>query len=135
MALSDQHDQAITEAWLKEVGFLWHQVSRQPQKHWLLWLGDAVRARDNSLVSWEDIGVEIAGGSYAGADRPDGWFCWFRSDFGREISPVHPPSAPRPAFGGDRDRRGAVRPEVGPSEPPQRVVLQPGDGGAMAPRA
>ena len=33
----------ITEEWLKEVGFKWHQLARQPEKQWLLWLGDAVR--------------------------------------------------------------------------------------------
>jgi hypothetical protein len=70
----------ITEDWLREVGFKWHQLDRQPEKHWLLWIGDAVRARDHSLTSYEDIGIELAGGSYAGRDKAPGWFCWFRSD-------------------------------------------------------
>lgn len=70
----------ITEDWLREVGFKWHQLDRQPHKHWLLWLGDAIRAKDGSLTSYEDIGVEVAYGSYAGRDKPDGWFCWLRSD-------------------------------------------------------
>jgi len=29
----------LTEEWLKRVGFKWHQLDRQPDKHWLLWLG------------------------------------------------------------------------------------------------
>jgi hypothetical protein len=64
----------ISEDWLRAVGFKWHQMERQPDKHWLLWLGDAVRESDDSLLSYEDIGLELAPGF-------DGkWFCWFRSD-------------------------------------------------------
>jgi hypothetical protein len=67
----------ITEAWLKEVGFKWHQVNLQPDKHWLLWLGDAIRERDDSsFTSYEDIGIELA--RWLGDDPS--WFCWFRSD-------------------------------------------------------
>ena len=32
-------DLPLTEEWLKENGFKWHQFDRQPDKHWLLWLG------------------------------------------------------------------------------------------------
>jgi hypothetical protein len=73
-------NEPITEEWLRESGFKWHQLDRQPEKHWLLWLGAAVRARDGSLTSYEDIGIELASGAYAGRDRPPEWFCWFRSD-------------------------------------------------------
>lgn len=64
----------IDEDWLKEAGFKWHQFDRQPDKHWLLWCGDAIRAGDGSLTSYEDIGIEVAPG------RDGKWFCWFRSD-------------------------------------------------------
>ena len=48
----------ITEEWLREVGFKWHQFDRQPTKHWLLWLADTFPRRmfhDN-----EDFGIELA---------------------------------------------------------------------------
>ncbi len=32
----------ITEDWLYAVGFRWHQLDRQPNKQWLLWLGNAI---------------------------------------------------------------------------------------------
>lgn len=65
----------ITEEWLQSVGFRWHQLERQPSKHWLLWLGDAVRAKDGGLTATEDIGIELAESLGRG-----GWFCWFRAD-------------------------------------------------------
>lgn len=64
----------ISEDWLRLVGFKWHQLDRQPSKHWLLWCGDAVRAKDGSLTSYEDIGIELA------SNRDGSWFCWLRSD-------------------------------------------------------
>src|ERR1043165_4736773 len=63
----------ITEDWLKEVGFKWHELARSGGKHWLLWLGDAVRDR-NSMIDIEDLGIELA-------PAFDGrWHCWFRAD-------------------------------------------------------
>lgn len=62
----------ITEKWLKEVGFKWHQLDRQPDKHWLLWLGPAI---DDGMTSFEDLGIEVAP-----RYRSEGWFCWLRSD-------------------------------------------------------
>lgn len=67
-------DNQITEDWLTEVGFKWHQLDRQPDKHWLLWLGDTIRAKDDSLTSTEDLGIELA------PCRRDEWFCWLRGD-------------------------------------------------------
>lgn len=66
----------ITEDWLKEVGFKWHQLSRQPEKHWLLWLGDAVRD-GNGFASHEDLGVEVAQVNLGDDTR---WGCWLRAD-------------------------------------------------------
>lgn len=63
----------ICEEWLKTVGFKWHEFDRQNTKHWLLWLGDAVRG--SGMTSFEDIGIELAPVS-GGVD----WFCWLRSD-------------------------------------------------------
>lgn len=71
-------DEPITEEWLKESGFRWSHLDRQDSKHWLLWLGDAVREREGfCFTSYENIGIEIA------ANRNDPkWFCWFRSHAG-----------------------------------------------------
>jgi hypothetical protein len=64
----------ITEEWLKSVGFKWHQFDRQPDKQWLLWLGDPC-AHDT-----QDIGIELA-------PWKDGeWFCWLRSDTAHRYS-------------------------------------------------
>lgn len=62
----------LTEDWLREVGFKWHQHDRQPSKHWLLWLGDAI---PDHLVSFEDIGLELAPNR-----NGQQWFCWLRGD-------------------------------------------------------
>lgn len=67
-------DLPLTEEWLKENGFKWHQFARRPDKHWLLWLGHVM---NGGFASYEDIGVEVAPISVTG-DR--GWFCWLRSD-------------------------------------------------------
>jgi hypothetical protein len=70
----------IDEEWLKSVGFKWHQLDRQPSKHWLLWLGDAVRAQNgNSLTCYEDLGIELAPCGWSG-HPDDRWFCWLRGD-------------------------------------------------------
>lgn len=69
----------ITEDWLREVGFKWHQFERQPNKQWLLWLGDAMNG--GGFSSFEDIGVELAAGAYDHkCDDHDAWFCWLRGD-------------------------------------------------------
>jgi hypothetical protein len=74
----------ISEDWLRDVGFKWHQFDRQPNKQWLLWVGQA-------CGQWgcgtDDLGVELAPGSYdAVADDTDGWFCWLRSDASHRYS-------------------------------------------------
>jgi len=64
-------DALITEVWLHDVGFRWHQFERQPAKHWVLWLGASL---SDYMVSHQDLGVEVA-------QAFDGtWFCWIRSD-------------------------------------------------------
>ncbi len=68
----------ITEDWLRSVGFKWHQVERQPEKHWVLWLGGCLvdeQGRRELFTSFEDIGLELCSGAI-----DDRWFCWFRGD-------------------------------------------------------
>lgn len=74
----------ITEEWLKEVGFKWHQLERQPSKHWVLWLGGAVAGDEISFTSFDDIGIEVADMRYRNSAGDvvgrDAWFVWFRGD-------------------------------------------------------
>lgn len=62
-----------SEEWLASVGFKWHQLDRQPAKHWVLWLGGR-----RFLQSYEDLGVELAP-----SVRDGNWTRWLRSDFAR----------------------------------------------------
>lgn len=76
--------QGITEEWLASVGFRWHQMDRQPDKHWLIWCGGADGDR---ITSFEDIGVEVAPAWWKNRDGDDvgdvaKWHVWFRSDAG-----------------------------------------------------
>lgn len=71
-------DDFITAEWLASVGFKWHQFDRQPDKHWLLWLGAGLR-ETRRLSTIEDIGIELAPGVHRAGEDPD-WFCWLRSD-------------------------------------------------------
>lgn len=62
----------INEEWLRDSGFKWHQVDRQPGKHWLLWIGNVM----GCFSSFEDLGIEIA----ECQNKQREWFCWLRSD-------------------------------------------------------
>lgn len=75
---------AISEGWLKAIGFKWHEFERQNTKHWLLWLGHAL-GKDN-MATFEDIGVELAYGAYRGPNLCAAWFCWLRSDCSHRYS-------------------------------------------------
>lgn len=70
-----ERDELLTEDWLRAAGFKWHQLDRQPNKHWLLWLGEAMRG--GMFSSYEDLGIEVATTSGIGT-----WFCWLRDDAG-----------------------------------------------------
>ncbi len=63
-------DKPITEDWLREVGFKWHQIERQNEKQWLLWLGDA--CNESGRIDTQDLGIEVLSG-FHGDDR---WSCW-----------------------------------------------------------
>lgn len=67
-------DEPLTEEWLAKVGFCWHQLDRQPQRHWLMWL-DTERRWAN------EVGLELASGAIGGE-----WFCWLRSDTAHRYS-------------------------------------------------
>lgn len=74
----------ITEDWLKAAGFKWHQFDLQPDKHWLLWLGDALK-ESSRLTSFSDIGLELAPAWWKNRNDEDignvgAWHCWFRAD-------------------------------------------------------
>jgi hypothetical protein len=80
----DDEQLPITEEWLSAAGFKWHQLERQPHKHWLLWIG---RAMDNTgmFSDAEDLGVEVTPASWPNRGGEEvgfvsSWFCWLRSD-------------------------------------------------------
>lgn len=72
----------ITEERLREAGFQWHQLERQPDKHWGLWLGSAI---EDKLVSAEDLGIEVAPRWWKNSKGEQvgdvgTWHCWLRAD-------------------------------------------------------
>lgn len=67
----------ITEDWLRNVGFKWHEFERQGGKHWLLWLAGAFA---DGFTSFEDLGIELSSG------RDGTWFCWLRGDYSHRYS-------------------------------------------------
>lgn len=71
----------ITEDWLRSVHFKWQQLERQPERHWLLWIGDAAG------TTYEDLGIEVTSRV---PGEPESWFCWIRADYaGRYSRFVH----------------------------------------------
>lgn len=59
------NSQLITEDWLKESGFKWHQFDRQPNKQWLLWLAGVFA---DGFTGFEDLGIELS------ANHDGTWF-------------------------------------------------------------
>lgn len=76
---------ALSEDWLKEVGFYSSQQERQPFKHWKLLLGRAV---DGGMFSCPaDLYVEVtpawwinSGGARVQAGVGNPWHCWIGGD-------------------------------------------------------
>lgn len=88
MTTLPEADEAITEEWLNSVGFKWHQFDRQPDKHWLLWLGAAI---PDTLISFDDIGLELAPRWWKNRHGDDigqvgSWHCWLRGDTSHRYS-------------------------------------------------
>ncbi len=71
--------QPITEEWLRSAGFKWSQFDRQPEKHWTLWLGDALveevcGKRGRMFSGADELGIELA------PWMVEHWHCWLRAD-------------------------------------------------------
>lgn len=74
----------ITEEWLRESGFRWHQLDNQPGKQWVLWLGDICCAR--AFGCFDDLGIELAANSLKPEQELMEWFCWLRADYSHRYS-------------------------------------------------
>jgi hypothetical protein len=66
--------ESISEEWLASVGFKWHQLERQPAKHWVLWLGGRDFYSRTKIWAWNCPPPSVRDGN---------WTCWLRSDFAR----------------------------------------------------
>jgi hypothetical protein len=73
----------ITEQWLKENGFKWHDVERGG-KHWLLWIGGAVTENRSfgRTSSFEDFGIELS----KMRDGDSVWSLFYRADYAGRYS-------------------------------------------------
>lgn len=80
--MEPENNNLITDDWLREIGFRWHQMERQPNKHWVLALGDAVND-DRSFTCRDDLAIELTRSVYA-----DDIFynCWLRGDYSHRYS-------------------------------------------------
>jgi hypothetical protein len=76
---ADYQRLAISEDWLRGLGFKWETVDRDPNKHWTLGLGGAIEHGDSDNLMLElSIGLDGE------------WFCWVRADYcGRYTRFVH----------------------------------------------
>lgn len=83
--MAEPADLPITEEWLREQGFRWHQLDRQTEKHWVLWIGWAI---EGGFATYEDLGVELCDSwvNRAGERVLDHWTCWLRADYGGRYS-------------------------------------------------
>lgn len=79
---------AITEEWLRDCGFKWEQLDRQPSKNWLLWIGLACLDH-GQFQSPDSLGIQLCK-STSSAGGIDLWNCWIRSDIvGRYARLIH----------------------------------------------
>ncbi len=72
----------LTDEWLGNIGFKWHQGERQPTKHWRLFLGFAI---DEPWRGAGELAIEVAAHGF-GANRhgvdigaTGAFFCWVLS--------------------------------------------------------
>lgn len=73
----------ITEQWLRDTGFKWHEWDTQNTKQWVLWLGDAIQG---GWQSFEDLGVEVCNNLVGREEVYIDWFCWIRADTSHRYS-------------------------------------------------
>lgn len=74
----------ITEDLLRSWGFKWEQGERQPNKHWLLWLGSACLQYHDYRTDPDSLGIELSKCS-----PDDGtWYCWMRNDIAGRYSRI-----------------------------------------------
>lgn len=80
-------DKSISEDWLRGAGFKWHQIDRQPSKHWALWLSQCFDCgQPRRVASADDVGIEVAANAPVDGEGTVFWFCWLRSDLGGRYS-------------------------------------------------
>ena len=86
-------EETITEDWLRETGFRWHQIERQTAKQWLLWLGDVTGTRDDGkrrmFSCYEDLGIQVSATWLYENGFPVGiehWSCFVRADYAGRYS-------------------------------------------------
>lgn len=74
----------LTTKWLRDTGFKWHQLERQPSRHWLLWIGDCLPEHEppGRTMNSECFGVEVAKGDASAS----WWVVWFRADYAGRYS-------------------------------------------------
>jgi hypothetical protein len=88
VALMEGHRSAVheptplTEEFLRDVGFRWHQNELQPNKMWLLWIGGAMFSR-NGMASFDNFGLELSESTWEGERY---FSLWFRSDIAGRYS-------------------------------------------------
>lgn len=78
----------ITEDWLRDCGFKWEQHDRQPEKHWVLWIGLACLDYDRTVMP-DSLGIALS-------KVPDNilpeyqnlWHCWIRNDVAGRYSRI-----------------------------------------------
>lgn len=74
----------ITEDWLKENGFKWHEVERSG-KHWLLWIGNCIAERPGKnyrVNSYDDFGIELS----RWMPKENAWAVFYRADYAGRYS-------------------------------------------------
>lgn len=77
-------ENTITEEWLKETGFKWHEIERSVSKHWILWIGSAIAESKpyGRTSSYEDFGIELS----RFQKETDVWGVFYRADYAGRYS-------------------------------------------------
>lgn len=83
--MSTMNAPMITEDWLRSCGFKWEQLERQPNKHWVLWIGGACIDYDRTVMP-DSLGLELSKITTAPGDRL--YHCWIRNDIAGRYSRI-----------------------------------------------